>query len=34
MYRDIPFYRMDTSDETLMTKEGFRLFDYWFRIIN
>ena len=31
MYRDIPLYRMDTADEQVMTTEGFRLFDYWFR---
>ena len=33
MYRDIPLYRMDSSDETAMTTETFRLFDYWFRRI-
>lgn len=31
MYRDIPFYRMDTADEQQMTIEGFRLFEYWFQ---
>ena len=30
MYRDIPLYRMDSPDHTLMTPEDFRLFDYWF----
>lgn len=33
MYRDIPLYRMDSGDETLMTPEAFRKFDYWFRHI-
>lgn len=33
MYRDIPLYRMDSGDEKLMTEEGFRKFDYWFRRI-
>ncbi len=33
MYRDIPLYRMDTADDTQMTPEAFRLFDYWFRRI-
>lgn len=33
MYRDIPLYRMDFEDEGLMTAEGFRKFDYWFRRI-
>ena len=33
MYRDIPLYRMDSADETLMTAESFKLFDYWFRRI-
>lgn len=33
MYRDIPLYRMDSGDEELMTAEGFRKFDYWFRRI-
>jgi hypothetical protein len=33
MYRDIPLYRMDGEDEKLMTAEGFRKFDYWFRRI-
>ena len=33
MYRDIPLYRMDSEDEKLMTAEGFRKFDYWFRRI-
>ena len=33
MYRDIPLYRMDCEDETLMTQETFRKFDYWFRRI-
>ena len=33
MYRDIPLYRMDSSDETAMTTEAFQLFDYWFRRI-
>ena len=33
MYRDIPLYRMDTADAGLMTAEGFKLFDYWFRRI-
>jgi hypothetical protein len=33
MYRDIPLYRMDSSDEKVMTTETFRLFDYWFRRI-
>ena len=33
MYRDIPLYRMDSEDEELMTAEGFRKFDYWFRRI-
>ena len=31
MYRDIPLYRMDTADASQMTKEGFRLFEYWFQ---
>ena len=33
MYRDIPLYRMDTADAKAMTLEGFRLFDYWFKLI-
>ena len=33
MYRDLPLYRMDSPDETLMTPEAFRKFDYWFRHI-
>lgn len=33
MYRDLPLYRMDTADETQMTSEGFKRFDYWFRRI-
>ena len=33
MYRDLPLYRMDTADETQMTPEGFKRFDYWFRRI-
>ncbi len=33
MYRDIPLYRMDTADESLMTAEAFHMFDYWFRRI-
>lgn len=34
MYRDIPLYRMDETDEDMMTLESFRRFDYWFlRII-
>jgi len=33
MYRDIPLYRMDNSDEKTMTPETFQLFDYWFRRI-
>ena len=33
MYRDLPLYRMDTADETLMSHEGFKCFDYWFRRI-
>jgi hypothetical protein len=33
MYRDLPLYRMDTADETLMSHEGFKRFDYWFRRI-
>lgn len=33
MYRDIPLYRMDVADEGEMTRESFRLFDYWFRRI-
>ena len=33
MYRDIPLYRMDVEDESQMTAEAFRLFDYWFRKI-
>jgi len=33
MYRDIPLYRMDTSDETVSLKDNFHLFDYWFRRI-
>ena len=33
MYRDIPLYRMDSSDETAMTTEAFQRFDYWFRRI-
>ena len=33
MYRDIPFYRMDTSDETVSLKDNFHLFDYWFKRI-
>ena len=30
MYRDIPLYRMDSSDVNQMTPENFRLFDYQF----
>lgn len=30
MYRDIPLYRMDSSDAHQMTPEAFRLFDYQF----
>lgn len=33
MYRDIPLYRMDETDEDMMTLESFRRFDYWFRRI-
>jgi hypothetical protein len=33
MYRDIPLYRMDSGDETQMTEEAFKKFDYWFRRI-
>lgn len=33
MYRDIPLYRMDTSDETVSLKDNFHLFDYWFKRI-
>ena len=33
MYRDISLYRMDSSVDSLMTTESFRLFDYWFRRI-
>ena len=33
MYRDIPLYRMDTSDETVLLKDNFHLFDYWFKRI-
>ena len=33
MYKDIPLYRMDTSDAELMTTDAFKLFDYWFRRI-
>lgn len=33
MYRDIPLYRMDETDEGMMTLESFRRFDYWFRRI-
>ena len=33
MYRDIPLYRMETADASQLTKEGFQLFDYWFRRI-
>ena len=33
MYRDLLLYRMDTADETLMSHEGFKRFDYWFRRI-
>ena len=33
MYRDIPLYRMDTSDEKQFTLASFKLFDYWFRRI-
>ena len=33
MYRDLPLYRIDTSDPSLMTPEAFRKFDYWFRQI-
>jgi len=33
MYKDIPLYRMDTSDAELMTPDTFKLFDYWFRRI-
>ena len=33
MYRDLPLYRMDTPDATLMTPEAFQRFDYWFRRI-
>ncbi len=33
MYRDIPLYRMDSADASLMTHDSFRLFDYWFRRI-
>ena len=31
MYRDIPLYRMDTADATLLSESGFRLFAYWFQ---
>lgn len=31
MYRDVPLYRMDSADDTRMTADGFKLFDYWFR---
>ncbi|MBQ7420045.1 MAG: alpha-1,2-fucosyltransferase [Prevotella sp.] len=30
MYRDIPIYRMDSSDVSQMTPDAFRLFDYLF----
>ena len=33
MYRDIPLYRMDTSNVEDMTESAFHLFDYWFRKI-
>lgn len=33
MYRDIPLCRMDTVEPRNLTKESFRLFDYWFRHI-
>lgn len=33
MYRDIPLYRMDTPDETVLLKDNFHLFDYWFKRI-
>ena len=33
MYRDIPLYRMDTADASLMTEVGFKRFEYWFRNI-
>ena len=31
MYRDIPLYRMDTADASLLSADSFRLFAYWFR---
>ena len=33
MYRDIPLYRMDVTDESMMNQETFKRFDYWFRRI-
>ena len=33
MYRDVPLYRMDTSNVDDMSESTFRLFDYWFRRI-
>jgi len=33
MYRDIPLYRMDSTDEQLMSDDSFKKFDYWFRRI-
>ncbi len=30
MYRDLPLYRMDSKEETLMTPQAFKLFAYWF----
>lgn len=33
MYRDIPLCRIDTVKAEDLTKESFRLFDYWFRRI-
>ncbi|MBR4651275.1 MAG: glycosyltransferase [Prevotella sp.] len=34
MYRDIPFYRMDTKDVENFSLDAFNTFNYWFRRIN
>lgn len=34
MYRDVPFYRMDTTDADRISLEAFHDFNYWFRRIN
>ncbi len=34
MYRDIPFYRMDTKNVESLTTNAFNTFNYWFRRIN